>query len=114
PDAENRVQGTATGPKIAVEVYWRRNARMHIEGSATYASTFDFWRVRAAAGYDASLATFGTEVEAFGNEGSHQMRFGMFASDIAWRKYVFKAALGTLHDGGETGMYGRLSVDRRF
>ena len=114
PDPENRVQDTATGPKIAVEVYWRPNDHMHVEGSATYAATFDFWRVRTAAGYDAGLATLGTEIEAFGNEGSHQMRFGLFASDLAWRKYVFKAALGALHDGSETGMYGRLSLDRKF
>jgi hypothetical protein len=116
PDPNNDVQGTGKGFKISAELFWRPAERWQVEASAAYATTFDFWRVRAGGGRSGWRdIVFGIEGEAFGNIGSDQVRAGLFASEIGWRAYDFKVSAGVLHDGeGETGAYGRLGLDRRF
>jgi hypothetical protein len=114
PDPENDVQGTEKGMKIVAELFWRPTEEVQVEASAAYASTFDFWRVRLAAGHAFKGAVLGAETEAFGNIGSDQIRAGLFISDIDWRRYEFKLSAGVLDDGDNTGAYGRIGMDARF
>lgn len=116
PDPNNEVQGTEKGFKVAAELFWRPADKWQIEASAAYATTFDFWRVRAAGGRAGwREIVVGLEGEAFGNMGSDQFRVGVFASEINWRAYNFKVSAGALRDGeGETAAYGRLGFERRF
>lgn len=114
PDPENTVEGTQTGVKLAAELFWRPTDRFHVEASATYASTFDFWRVRLAGGHDFGRFAVGPEFEAFGNERSHQIRAGLAVTSIRWRRFGFNASFGALNDGDRGGAYGRLSMERGF
>ena len=114
PDPENEVEGTEKGVKIAAELFWRPADDVQVEASAAYASTFDFWRVRLAAGHAVGGFVVGAEAEAFGNIGSDQIRGGLFVSGIDWRRYEFKLSAGVLDGGENTGAYGRLGMDARF
>ena len=75
------------------------------------APRFDFYRGRLAGGLNVWRDVFvGPEAEAFGNLESEQQRLGVFAEGRLIGRMVMKASAGALHDGDETGAYGRLGL----
>jgi len=114
-DPTNRVQGTESGAKVQAELFWRPTAKTQIDASASFSTVYDSWRVRLAGGYTLWRGwVAGLESEAFGNLESDQVRLGLFVSDIGWKAWSFKAAVGALRNEDEYGAYGRLGADAKF